>query len=31
MRPALFAFAGGEPAVLALATAHRGRCLADPS
>jgi hemoglobin len=30
MRPTLFAFAGGEPAFLALATAHHARCLADP-
>ena len=30
MRPSLFAFAGGEPAFLALATAHHTRCLADP-
>ena len=30
MRPSLFAFAGGEPAFLALATAHHARCLADP-
>ncbi len=29
-RPSLFAFAGGEPAFLALATAHHARCLADP-
>ena len=26
----LFEFAGGEPALLALATAHHARCLADP-
>jgi hemoglobin len=26
----LFEFAGGEPAFLALATAHNARCLADP-
>jgi len=26
----LFEFAGGEPAFLALATAHHARCLADP-
>ncbi len=30
MRPTLFAFAGGEPAFLALARAHHARCLADP-
>ena len=30
MRPTLFAFAGGEPAFLALAAAHHARCLADP-
>ena len=30
MRPTLFAYAGGEPAFLALATAHHARCLADP-
>jgi hemoglobin len=30
MRPTLFEFAGGEPAFLALATAHHARCLADP-
>ena len=30
MRPSLFAFAGGEPAFLALAQAHHARCLADP-
>jgi len=30
MRPTLFEFAGGEPALLALATAHHARCLADP-
>ena len=29
-RPTLFAFAGGEPAFLALAAAHHERCLADP-
>lgn len=29
-RPTLFAYAGGEPAFLALATAHHARCLADP-
>jgi len=29
-RPSLFDFAGGEPAFLALATAHHERCLADP-
>lgn len=30
MRPTLFEFAGGDPAFLALATAHHARCLADP-
>jgi hemoglobin len=30
MRPTLFEFAGGEPALLALAAAHHVRCLADP-
>ena len=30
MRPTLYSFAGGEPAFLALATAHHARCLADP-
>jgi hemoglobin len=30
VRPSLYTFAGGEPAVLALATAHHARCLADP-
>ena len=29
-RPSLFAFAGGYPAILALATAHHERCLQDP-
>jgi hemoglobin len=29
MRPTMFEFAGGEPAFLALATAHHTRCLAD--
>lgn len=29
-RPSVFAFAGGEPAFLALATAHHERCLQDP-
>ena len=29
-RPSLFEFAGGEPAFLALATAHHERCLQDP-
>jgi hemoglobin len=29
-RPTLYEFAGGEPAFLALATAHHARCLADP-
>ena len=30
MRPTLFEFAGGEPAFLALASAHHARCLEDP-
>jgi hemoglobin len=30
VRPALFEFAGGEPAFLALAAAHHVRCLEDP-
>ena len=30
MRATLFDFAGGEPAFLALASAHHARCLADP-
>jgi hemoglobin len=30
VRPSLFEFAGGQPAFLALATAHHARCLADP-
>jgi hemoglobin len=30
VRPTLFEHAGGEPAFLALATAHHARCLADP-
>ena len=30
MRPTLFEFAGGAPALLALARAHHARCLADP-
>ncbi len=30
MRSTLYEFAGGAPASLALATAHRARCLADP-
>jgi len=30
VRPSLFAFAGGEEAILALARAHHARCLADP-
>lgn len=30
MRPTLFEYAGGEPAFLALATAHHQRCLDDP-
>jgi hemoglobin len=29
-RPSVFEFAGGEPAFLALATAHHERCLQDP-
>jgi hemoglobin len=29
-RPSVFEYAGGEPAFLALATAHHERCLADP-
>jgi hemoglobin len=29
-RATLFEFAGGEPAMLALATAHHARCLQDP-
>jgi hemoglobin len=29
-RPSIFEYAGGEPAFLALATAHHERCLADP-
>lgn len=29
-RPSLFEFAGGEPAFLALASAHHERCLQDP-
>ncbi len=29
-RPSLFEFAGGQPAFLALATAHHERCLEDP-
>jgi len=29
-RPSLFAFAGGEAAILALAAAHHERCLQDP-
>ncbi len=29
-RPSIFEFAGGEPAFLALATAHHERCLQDP-
>jgi hemoglobin len=29
-RPSLFDFAGGDPAFLALATAHHQRCLDDP-
>jgi hemoglobin len=30
MRPTLYEYAGGEPAILALARAHHARCLADP-
>ena len=30
MRPSLYEFAGGDPALLALAAAHHARCLADP-
>jgi hemoglobin len=30
VRPTLYEFAGGDPAFLALATAHHARCLADP-
>jgi hemoglobin len=30
VRPTLYEFAGGQPAFLALATAHHARCLADP-
>jgi hemoglobin len=30
VRPSLFTFAGGEPALLALARAHHERCVADP-
>jgi hemoglobin len=30
VRPSLYAYAGGEPALLALARAHHARCLADP-
>jgi hemoglobin len=30
MRATLFEYAGGEPAFLALASAHHARCLADP-
>jgi hemoglobin len=30
VRPSLYEFAGGQPAFLALATAHHARCLADP-
>lgn len=29
-RPSIFEFAGGEPAFLALASAHHQRCLQDP-
>ena len=28
--PSIYEFAGGEPAFLALATAHHERCLQDP-
>lgn len=31
VRPTLFEFAGGEPAFLALATAHHARCVRDPA
>jgi hemoglobin len=30
MRPTLYEFAGGDQALLALASAHHARCLADP-
>jgi hemoglobin len=30
MRPSLFEYAGGAPAMAALAEAHHARCLADP-
>jgi hemoglobin len=30
MRPSLYEFAGGAPALRALASAHHARCLADP-
>jgi hemoglobin len=30
VRPTLYEFAGGAPALLALAQAHHARCLADP-
>ncbi len=30
MRPTLYEFAGGDAALLSLATAHHARCLADP-
>jgi hemoglobin len=30
MRPSLYEFAGGGPALLALAAAHHARCLRDP-
>jgi hemoglobin len=30
IRPSMFEFAGGEPAFVALATAHHQRCLQDP-
>ena len=29
-RPSIYEYAGGDPAFLALATAHHERCLADP-
>jgi len=30
VRPSLYSYAGGAPALLALARAHHARCLADP-
>ena len=30
MRPTLYEYAGGDPALLRLAAAHHARCLADP-